>query len=98
MGLRGAQRQKSLAELWSVLEIIEKYGHRKERHSALDPGCLAFGRLACASAALVGSVLAILRSHGEVVDHVPRVPDLVGFTITSPDLNLRGSRNKSMNS
>jgi hypothetical protein len=72
------------------LEISEKYDHRKKRRSVLDPGCLAVGRLATAGAAVVDAILTILRGRGQVVDHVPSVPDLVGIIIAaSPGLNLQ---------
>jgi hypothetical protein len=65
----------------------------KERWYILDPCRLAIGRLARTGTAVVGAILLVLRGGGQVVDHVPSVPDLVGATTgTRPDLNLRPAR------
>jgi len=67
----------------------------KEQGSILDPCSLAIGRLTSAGTAVVGAVLLILRGRGQVVDHVPSVPDLIGVIfVATPYLNLRPARSE----
>ena len=89
-------RDRSRLQSCGLYWISDTSDPRKEQCSVLDPGCLAVGRLASASAAVVDPILAILRGRGQVVDHVPGVPDLVGVIITAnPGLNLPATKNES---